>query len=87
MEFPGLGEVRADGYVFWTPGSKLSPWVMSLPAERLPCLLSSLKMSSLDGGACLVPGRQHSQARPAIRFLDACRVTWLSAGRRKGERS
>lgn len=87
LEFPALGDVRADGYVFWTPGSKLSPWVMSLPAECLPCLLSSLKMSSLDGGARLVPGCQRSQARPAVKFSDACHVTWLSVGRRKGERS
>lgn len=87
LAFPALGDVRADGYSLWTLGSKLSPWVTSRPAGLLPCLLSSLKMSSLDGGTCLVPGCQHRQARSAAGFSDACRVTWLRVGRRKDKRS
>ena len=66
LAFPALGDVRADGYSLWTLGSKLSPWVTSRPAGLLPCLLSSLKMSSLDGGTCLVPGCQHRQARSCL---------------------
>lgn len=87
LAFPALGDVRADGYSLWTLGSKLSPWVTSRPAGLLPCLLSSLKMSSLDGGTCLVPGCHHRQARSAAGFSDACRVTWLRVGRRKDKRS